>query len=315
MITDTPALPSYDYRLAGNGIHSGRHLSWAAIFAGLVAAMALEILFIMLGAAMGFAAFTPLTDPDPTSNFAGGAIAVEGISAVFSLWLGGWVAGRLSPIGVRTTGKLHGFLVWCAATVVGVAVVSSGAGWAFSGISKVVGGGLSMAGKPAAALASSATDAAKEAAQNSKSMISSFVDEGTSSPAPGATPASGIRTKRDVGFALTRLFDPSQKANEVSNKDAAVKVLVDEGGMSQADAQKEVDDWTNSYSQLQAEITNAKDQAEAKAREKADEASKTLAIFAACSFVAFLIGAAAAAWGGSQGVIAARRLELAAKVG
>lgn len=306
-------IPSVTYREAGlpatTSIHSGRHLSWPAIIAGLVTTMALEVLFVMAGAGLGFAVFTPLTDTNPGANFGAGALVVEGVSAVVSLWFGGWVAGRFTPIGVRTTGWLHGFVVWSAATVVAVAVVSTGAGWAFSGLSKVVGGGLSLAGKPVAAAAGKATDSASDALQHSRSTISSFVDEAVSNNAPGATPASGIRARREVGLALGRLFDPSQRANTAENHAAAVKALVDYTGMSQADAEKEVSDWSDSYQRLQAEINDAKQQAEAKAREEANEASKSLSVFSLCAFVAFVIGAAAAGAGGRHGARVARMSE------
>lgn len=291
------------------GACSSRNLSWAAIIAGLVTAIALEVLFVMLGAGLGFAIFSPLTDPNPAQNFGAGAAVIEGISAVVSLWFGGWVAGRLTPVGVQRTGWLHGLVVWCSATVVAVAIAFTGAGWAFNGLSKLVGGGLSMAGRPAAAAATQAADAAKDALQHSRATVSSFVDEAASTPAPGATAASGIRTKREVGLALGRLFDPSQSANTASNRDAAVKVLVDDAGMSQADAEKAVSDWTASYQRLQAEVADAKNQAEAKAREEANDASKTLSVFLSCYFVAFVIGAAAAVSGGSHGTCVARRYD------
>jgi hypothetical protein len=75
-------------------------------------------------------------------------VIIEGISAVFSLWFGGWIAGRFTPEGARACGWLHGFCVWAAATVAGVMIVSTGAGWALGDLSKLVGGGLSLAGKP-----------------------------------------------------------------------------------------------------------------------------------------------------------------------
>jgi hypothetical protein len=276
--------------------------------------MALEVLFVLFGAALGFAIFSPLTDQNPVANLSAGAAVVEGVSAVISLWIGGWVAGRLSPIGVQTTGWLHGFVVWCAASVVGVLLVTSGASSAFSGLSKLVGGGLSMAGKPMASAVGQAGDAAKDALQHSKSTVSSFVDEAASNPGPNATPSSGIRTRRDVGLALGRLFDPSQKANTEANKAAASKVLVDDTGMSQADADREINEWSASYERLQSEITEAKNQAEAKARVEADAASKDLAIFCGCAFVAFIIGAAAATAGGSHGVRCARRHEVVGSI-
>ena len=93
------------------------------------------------------------------------------------------------------------------------------------------------------------------------------------------------------------------------NKAAAAKILVDDTGMSQADADKEINEWAATYERLQSEITEAKNQAEAKARLEANEASKDLSIFSGCAFVAFIIGAAAATAGASHGVRCARRHE------
>ena len=92
-MNELPSTPYSAPLVSSVPFHSGRHLSWAAIIAGLVAAMALEALFVLLGAALGFAIFSPLTDPNPGANFGAGAAVVEGVSAVVSLWFGGWVAG------------------------------------------------------------------------------------------------------------------------------------------------------------------------------------------------------------------------------
>ena len=283
-------------------------LSWGAVLAGLTAALALQVLFMLLGAGLGFAIYSPLTDANPVADLGVGAVIVQGISAVFSLWFGGWVAGRFAPKGVRT-GWLHGFLVWCAATVAGVFIVSAGAGWALGDLSKLVGGGLSMAGKPAAALAESAGSVAKDAAKKSTDTISSFVDEAAGNSTTGSTPGATARTKREVGMAVARLFDPAQSANTAANRAALVKVLADHNNMTEADADKMVTEWTQSYDQLKADLATIKNEAEQKAREAADKAAKALAIFSLCTFVAFVIGGLAASCGGSQGACHARKLE------
>lgn len=289
-------------------------LSWGAILAGLTAAIALQVLFMLLGAGLGFAIYSPLTDANPIADFGVGAIIVQGISAVFSLWFGGWVAGRFAPKGVRT-GWLHGFLVWCAATVAGVLIVSAGAGWALGDLSKLGCGGLSMAGKPAAVLAESAGSVAKEAAKNSSDTLESFVDEASGNASTGSTPGATIRTKREVGMAVARLFDPAQAANTAANRAALVKVLADHGSMSEADAGKTITQWTESYDHLQADLAVIKHEAEQKARVAAAKAAKALAIFSLCTFVAFVLGGLAASCGGSHGACHARKLEGAATVG
>ena len=78
-------------------------VSWAAIFAGLSAALALQVLFMLLGAGLGFAIYSPLTDSNPVTELGTGAMIIQGISAVLSLWLGGWVAGRFTPACARAS--------------------------------------------------------------------------------------------------------------------------------------------------------------------------------------------------------------------
>ncbi|MFT3867765.1 MAG: hypothetical protein QM715_04615 [Nibricoccus sp.] len=286
-----------------------RSVSWGAIMAGITAALAMQVLFMLLGAGLGFAIYTPLTDENPIANLGAGALIVQGISAVFSLWFGGWVAGRFTPTGTRATGWLHGFSVWCAATVAGVLFVSAGAGWILGDLSKLVGGGLSLAGKPAAALAGGAADMAKDAVKKSGDTLASFTDEALGNRPADSAGINNARAKREIGMALTRLFTPGQQTNAADNRAALVKALVDHAGMSEADANRTVTEWTNTYDRLKADLTAAKNEAETKARVAAEEASKALAIFSLCAFVAFAMGGLAASWGGHQGAKHALRCE------
>ena len=266
----------------------------------------------MLGAGLGFAIYHPISDDNPVSDLATGAVVVHGISAVFSLWFGGWVAGRFARRAAsRRAGWLHGFLVWTSATIAGVYLVSSGAGWALGDISKLVGGGLSAAGKPAAAAVSGGADLAKDALKKSGDTISSYVDEavGTTNNTDPAKRAQSIRAKREVGFAATRYFTSTDESAKAANRTALVTALSDDTGISQADAEKMVNDWTASYDRVKADLKAVKDEAAAKAREAAEKAAHALSIFSLCSFVAFVIGALAASLGGCRGAKHAVELE------
>lgn len=284
-----------------------RTISWAAIFAGLTSALALQVLLMLLGAGLGFAIYSPLTDENPIADLGKGAALIQGLSAVVSLWLGGWVAGRFTPREVRTTGWLHGFAVWCGATVAGVLFVSAGAGWALGDLSKLVGGGLSAAGRPAAAAVGGMTDLAKDALKQSGDSLTSFTDEAMGFRPQDAARNDTVRAKREVGLAVARLFNPAQEANRGDNRAAAVKALVDYTGRSPADAERLIAEWTQSYDQLKADLLAAKNAAETKARAAAEEASHALAVFSLCAFAGFLLGLIAASHGGSQGAACARR--------
>lgn len=276
-------------------------ISWSAIFAGLTAAIALQVLFVLLGAGLGFAIYNPLSNDNPVADLGTGALVVHGVSAVFSLWFGGWVAGRSSSIYGRTAGGLHGFVVWCAATVAGVLMVSAGAGWVLGDLSKLVGGGLSLAGQPAAEVAGGATDAAKDAAKQSSDTLASFTEEALGGQRAGTPPQANVRAKREISLAAARLFNPLQKDNVSANRAALVKTLADTAGMSEADANALVTSWIESYDRLKADLAATKDAAEAKAREAAEKSADALAIFSLGTFVAFVIGAIAASCGGRHG--------------
>ncbi len=286
-----------------------RSVCWGAILAGASAALALQVLFMMLGAGLGFAIYTPLNDANPIADLGWGAVLIQGISAVFSLWFGGWVAGRFTPVGARLTGWLHGFSVWCAATVGGVIFVSVGAGWALGDLSKIVGGGLAGAGQPVAMVSGAAADLAKDAIKQSGDTLTSFADEAAGRRPAGAAANADIRTKREVGLALARLFNPANQSSVSANRAALVSTLVNTAGLSAVDAEKTVSEWTVTYERLRADLTDAKERMEIQARETADKASKALAIFSLCAFLGFALGALAATHGGIHGAQCALRCE------
>jgi hypothetical protein len=107
-------------------------VSWAAVFAGAVAALALS--FVLLGLAAGFG--MKLASPWP-----GAHPGLAGFDPILGAWmvavqvassaLGGYLAGRLRTkwLNVHThevhfRDTAHGFLVWALSTVAGVALVA-----------------------------------------------------------------------------------------------------------------------------------------------------------------------------------------------
>jgi hypothetical protein len=267
--------------------------------------MALQVLFMMLGAGLGFALYHPITSDSPVEDLGKGGVIIQGVSAVFSLWFGGWVAGRFTPLASRAAGGLHGFLVWCAATVAGVLVVSLGAGWMIGDLAKVVGGGLSAAGKPAAAAVGAGADLAKEGAKQSSDLLTSFTDQVLANQPADTNKATTVAAKREVSLAVARLFNPLQKEKMTENKAALTRVLVEQAGLTQEDADRLVREWTESYNRLSADLAEAKNAAEEKARVAADKAANVMAVFSLGAFVAFVLGAISAVCGGRHGATVA----------
>lgn len=108
-------------------------VSWRALLAGLVAAMSLQMLLSTLGMAIGL---TTLETINPSAR--GEAIGIGAgiwwlITGLVSLFVGGWVAGRVAGVPHRDDSMLHGFLTWALAAVVGATLLATAVGGVFGG--------------------------------------------------------------------------------------------------------------------------------------------------------------------------------------
>jgi hypothetical protein len=83
-------------RRAEDGLVAKR-ISWAAVIAGVIMALALQLVLSMIGAGFGFSAIDPLQGETPsamTFSIAAGIWMV--VSSIFALFTGGWLASQLS---------------------------------------------------------------------------------------------------------------------------------------------------------------------------------------------------------------------------
>ncbi len=105
---------------------------WGPIFAGLVIAIATQLVLTGLGAAIGL---TSLAGSDAAQNNAGGVGTAVGIWSIISLlialFLGGWVAARACGPMNRKTAMLNGAILWATTLAVSAWLLSSGVAGAF----------------------------------------------------------------------------------------------------------------------------------------------------------------------------------------
>jgi hypothetical protein len=136
MITHRQSPLDPDVYSAGTQIESaGSAVSWPAVWAGSITAIAIWLVLFTLGAGLGLAGTSAFQDmqPDPTKF----RIAV-GLYLIFTQWLafamGGYIAGRLrvrwaslhtDEVFFRDTA--HGLLTWAMSTVAvaGLALVAT----------------------------------------------------------------------------------------------------------------------------------------------------------------------------------------------
>jgi hypothetical protein len=85
------------------------------------------------------------------------------------------------------------------------------------------------------------------------------------------------------------------------DKDAVVNVVMNRAGVSKEEATRRVDGWMTTYQQTAAKAEQVKADALQKAKEAADATAKATSRAAFGAFLALLLGAIAAAWGGAVG--------------
>jgi hypothetical protein len=119
--------------------HNRRRISWGAIFAGTLVAIATQLLLTLLGLAIGAWAVNPSAGPAGMQGVGMGAGIWALLSFIIALFCGGWVAGRMSGLGNKLDGLLEGVIVWGAVTVLTFFLLTTTVG-------RILGGAAGLAG-------------------------------------------------------------------------------------------------------------------------------------------------------------------------
>ena len=112
------AYPFYDRPFA--------RISWGAIFAGAIIALATQIVLALIGMAVGLATLDPATGDNPSGTALGAGAAIWlVVSSLISLFVGGYIAARLAG---RFNGWLHGLITWGTLTLLTLMLLTTAAG-------------------------------------------------------------------------------------------------------------------------------------------------------------------------------------------
>lgn len=121
------------------GVTAVQRVSWGAIIAGTVVALALMVFFATLGLAIGAAAVDPLYDENPLSGLGVGSGIYLVVTQLIALAVGGFAAARLAGVPRTVASLLHGAAVWSLATVLLTWGAVSGGGAIFGAASTLLG--------------------------------------------------------------------------------------------------------------------------------------------------------------------------------
>jgi len=277
----------------------GHYLSWGAIIAGALCAAAISLVLFTFGSAVGLSAISPWPHVglSPTVALIIAALWAA-VVQVMGFAAGGYVAGRVrngwgSVVAPerRFRDGMHGLIVWALGLLVGAAFVASAAG------------GLIRSGAQAAATVAGGAIGVATAPSTTAPADIGFVY--LMRPAPGeaaATPAAGaaqpqsmvgrLPSLQELQPSVVRVLGDGLQAGSLAPADRSylASLVSMRTGMSQADAEKRVDE----------AFQRTKD-ADAKVKAAADKTRKASVLAAFLAAATLVIGCAAACAGATAG--------------
>jgi hypothetical protein len=279
----------------------GHYLSWGAIIAGALCAAAISLVLFAFGSAIGLSAVSPWPHVGLPPTVALIIVALwTAIVQVVAFAAGGYVAGRVrnswgSAVTTherRFRDGMHGLMVWAVGLLVGAAFAVSAAGSLLrTGVQATA---TVTAGTVGAATAASAIGGQRGAtpAATPGDIAFDFLMRPAPAPAAGAPPPAAATSAQDLKPSIVRIFADGLQAGSLPPADRAylASLVAMRSGLSQADAEKRVDD----------AFQQAKD-AEAKARAVADKARKASVLAAFLAAATLAIACAAACAGAAAG--------------
>lgn len=262
-----------------------KRISWGAIFAGTVVALVVNLALSLLGLGIGLGTIDPATEENPLGGVGIGAGIWMAITVLISLFAGGWVAARLAGYPRSLTGILHGIVVWGLVTLFSFYLMTTAVGMLVSGVTSVVGRGLSLLGSGAAAVAQQATRGAGaqdplQSAINQAQQL--FSQRGAVMDPEMREALQSILTGQDVSAA---------------DRQRVATMLAQRTKMTQSEAEQAITTWIQQRQQAEQFL----EQAGTTALQVTEQAMSALSTAAIWAFIAVVLGAAAAAAGGAVG--------------
>jgi hypothetical protein len=268
-------------------------VSWGSVAAGAVTAAAVSLALIALGVGLGLSSVSPWSDSGvsgTTFKTTTGVYLV--LVAIMSSAIGGYLSARLRTkwTGLHTNevffrDTAHGLIAWAFATIIGASVLGAATTHLVSGAA--AGGSL---GGQAAANSNPAQIYVdrlfrREGAPTGAPAAAGPESGATTAPSSSAPTAQGPNSqiRAEVARLLTASFQTSDDGLSSADRNYVARLVAAQTGLSQADAEKRVDDVIQ------------------QAKAAADQARRTAAQFAFWMTAALFFGAFAASLAAAEG--------------
>lgn len=131
-------------------------ISWPAIFAALAVGIAVQLLLVLAGLALGISVMG--ADDASTDQLTVGATTWSAVSMILAALIGGYIAARASGLRRKGDGMLHGAVAWGASTLLFAVLASTALGAVGAGVFGVMQPMLASAMPDSASTAAAPVD-------------------------------------------------------------------------------------------------------------------------------------------------------------
>lgn len=266
--------------------------SWGAIFAGVVIAIAVQLVLGILGTGIGLTMVDPVEGSTPgAAGFGIGAGVFWLLTTIVALGAGGFAAARVARLHDRFDALVHGLVVWGVTLILTLYLITSAVGGIIGGAFRTVGAVAGAAGSTIGAAAPRAASIAGIDEQDVREEAAAYLSDAPSDPAQ-MTPE---QAQKEIAGELPALARGGAEGQQAEAR--IVAIVAAQRGISQADAQAQV-------TRAKQRFVAAKNQTLETAKSATDAAAGAAAGGSFMIVLALLVGAGAAGFGATA---AARR--------
>jgi hypothetical protein len=273
-------------------------LRWSAVFGGAVLAIGLWILLQVLGTGIGLAAI----DPSHAGSLRGIGIGTgiwSIIAPLIAMFIGSYVAGRLSATRDRAVGAMHGSVIWALALVFGLWAMVAVASMLVSSAARVGGAAVTASSEVVAGAARAG------AAVDGRDLASSLgIDEDELLDVVNQRLAEQGKpqiTADQLHATLRAVAQRGLRAGQL-DRNILVEELARNTPLSPADARDVANQIGDRVDQAQAELGRAMEDVKARAQQAALEAADRAGKAMLAGGIMMLLSLGAALLGGAVGV-------------
>ncbi len=279
-----------------------RRASWGAIFGGMFVTIVLQIMFTLLGIAVGIATLQPSEQPTSGTQWLTASGIWLLVTGLVSIWIGSCIAGRLSGGPRRADGMLHGIVSWSVSMVAMFALLATSVGAILGGTASLVGNAMSSRnGEGGQGGTASLQEQVKGLFPHSGSLLPpTGRTEGQQTPGNLSALA---QQDSELASALSRMESKGGAVKDTQDRDQVVSMLTTKHNLNHQDASNLMNQWDQQFQQARGE-----------ARQVGQSAAHGLEWGSFWGFIGLILGLLVAAWGGWAGTASLPRPTEAAVV-